>query len=291
MSDNIFIPTSPREVVSIFEKYGFHPRKGWGQNFLVDKNIAAKIVEAAEIKPGEAVIEIGPGLGALTLPLLEQGANVLALEIDVGLFRLLQDILPKCTSARIMQGDALQVIWGELIENHFDRKARIKLLSNLPYSISSPLLYRLFEERFPFSMAVIMLQSEVAERLVSSPGGDYGSLSVLSQYYTSSKILFRVPSHLFWPRPAVDSALVRLIPRPPLLEPPQEPLFWRLVKGVFKVRRKTMLNGLLHTFPWKKEMAAGLLQASGIDPVRRPETLSVGEFANLSRLIYNKNIG
>lgn len=289
MPVNLTFPTSPREVVSVFKKYGFRPRKGLGQNFLVDNRTASKIVEATEVRPGEPVIEIGPGLGALTLPLAQLGAKVLALEIDTGLFKLLQDLFRCFPSVQVLHGDALQVIWAQLINSYFGREAQVKLLSNLPYSISSPLLYRLLEQRFPFPMAVIMLQAEVAQRLVSSPGGKhYSSLSVLSQYYTSGSILFRVPRHLFWPRPEVDSAVVRLKPRPPLLEPHQEPLLWQMVKGVFQVRRKTILNGLLHTFPWGREEALKLLQKSCIDPGRRPETLSVEEFANLSLLIYNK---
>ncbi len=289
MPVNSTFPTSPREVVSIFKKHGFRPRKGLGQNFLIDNRVAAKIVEAAKVCPGEPVIEIGPGLGALTLPLAKLDAKVLALEIDAGLFRLLQDLFHSFTSVQILHGDALSVTWTQLISSYFGRQAGVKLLSNLPYSISSPLLYRLMEERFPFSKAVIMLQAEVADRLISSPGGKhYGSLSVLSRYYVSGRILFRVPRQLFWPRPEVDSAVVQLEPCPPLLEPHQEPVFWQMVKGVFQVRRKTILNGLLHTFPWGREEALELLKESCIDPGRRPEALSVEEFAKLGLFIYNK---
>lgn len=290
MSQDITVPTSSREVVSIFKKYGLRPQKGRGQNFLVDRATAIKIVEAAGVEPGDRVIEIGPGLGALTLPLARRGARVLALEIDTGLFNLMQDLFRPYPLVQPLHGDALEVTWADLIQSHFGQKARVKLLSNLPYSISSPLLYRLMEQRFPFSKAVIMLQAEVARRLVSPPGSkEYGSLSVLSQYYISGTILFLVPRHLFWPRPEVESAVVSLKPRSPLLEPSQEPIFWQVVKGVFRFRRKTILNGLLRTFPWGKERALKILQAADIDPRRRPETLSGGEFANLGRLIYNES--
>ena len=289
MASNITFPTSTREVVSICKKYDLHPQKNWGQNFLVDNRTAVKIIKAAEVKPGEPVVEIGPGLGALTLPLAREGARVLALEIDAGFYQLLQDLLGGYDSVQILHGDALAVTWKKLIADHFGRQTQVKLLSNLPYSISTPLLYRLLEERFPFSMAVVMLQAEVAERLSSPPGSrNYSSLSVLSQYYTGSSIVFRVPRHFFWPRPQVDSAVVRLEPRAPLLEMSQEPLFWQTVKGVFQVRRKTILNGLLNTFSWERKELLMLLQESGIDPLCRPETLSVEEFANLALLIYNK---
>ncbi len=286
---NLSIPTSSREVVLLLKKYGLRPRKGLGQNFLVDKRTAAKIVEAAEVHPGDPVIEIGPGLGALTLPLAKSGAEVLAMEIDAGLFNLLQDMFHCFPSVKIIHGDALQTKWEPLIRSCFNQENRVKLLSNLPYSISSPLLYKLLEQRFPFSMAVIMLQTEVAQRLVASPGEkNYSSISVLSQYYTYGKILFKVSRHKFWPRPEVESAVVRLEPRLPLLEFSQEQLLWKLVKGVFQVRRKTILNGLLNTFSWEREEALKLLHDSLIDPRRRPETLSVEEFANLCLMIYNK---
>ncbi|HHX87505.1 MAG TPA: ribosomal RNA small subunit methyltransferase A, partial [Firmicutes bacterium] len=289
MPFDLSAPTSPREVALLLKKNGLHPRKGLGQSFLVDKETAARIVGAAEVHPGDPIIEIGPGLGALTLPLAKSGAEVLALEIDAGLFRVMQEMFRCFSSVKIVHADALQTKWDQLASSCFKGESRVKLISNLPYSISSPLLYQLLEQRFPFSRAVIMLQTEVAQRLVAPPGGkDYSSISVLSQYYTRGKILFKVSRHQFWPRPEVESAVVRLEPRLPLLEISQEKLLWKLVKGVFQVRRKTILNGLLNTFSWKREEALKMLHDSLIDPLRRPETLSVEEFANLCLMIYNK---
>lgn len=281
-------PTSPREVIMLCRRYGLHPCQGLGQHFLIDGNTAAKIIEAAELKAGAPVVEIGPGLGALTLSLARKNVSLLALEIDKGLYALLQDLCRPYPSVTLLHGDALDFDWASGLKKHFGLQCRPTLISNLPYNISSPLLYKLFSLGFPFAAAIIMLQKEVAGRLVASSGEkNYGSLSVIAQYYTTVKLQFAVSRRVFWPQPDVDSAVVRLEPRAGILEPAVERLFWKVVRGTFQQRRKNILNGLLNVFPGQRESLTRILHNALIETRRRPETLSVEEFANLCRFIYN----
>ncbi|HSW36449.1 MAG TPA: 16S rRNA (adenine(1518)-N(6)/adenine(1519)-N(6))-dimethyltransferase RsmA [Candidatus Limnocylindrales bacterium] len=281
-------PTSPREIVSFFTQHSLSPHRKLGQNFLVDANIVRKITSAAEIEQGDAVIEIGPGAGALTLDMARAGANILALEIDRGLVRFLSELLEPWQSVKVVCQDALNVKWLSLINAHFAAGSAVKLVSNLPYNISGPLMYALFRERFPFKSAVLMFQKEVAQRLVAQPGdSNYGGLSVLCSYYTTSKILFEVSNNVFWPRPSVGSAVLRLEPREQMLNFEEEQLFWKLVAGVFQQRRKTILNSISRTFSWPKEQSADFLSQAGIDLAVRPEQLSAEKFATLIGLVYN----
>jgi 16S rRNA (adenine1518-N6/adenine1519-N6)-dimethyltransferase len=279
---------SPREVALLLERFGLKPLPGRGQNFLIDGNVVQKIAAALEVKRGEAVVEVGPGLGALTQALAGLDARILALELDRGLVRLLQELMKPLAAVTVVQGDALQVDWRALCRSYFGAVTAVKLVSNLPYNISSPFMYALLKQNFPFSRAVLMFQKEVAERIVAPPGdGSYGGLSVLCQYYAAGKILFKVSSRVFWPRPGVESAVMLLTPREKALSAGEEAFFWRVVQGSFQQRRKTLLNSLIKVFSWPRETAAGLLRQALIEPSARPETLSVYEFAKLSRILYN----
>jgi 16S rRNA (adenine1518-N6/adenine1519-N6)-dimethyltransferase len=280
--------TSRREVIARMSRYGLRPHPGLGQNFLIDGNIVHKIIAAAELKPGDAVLEIGPGAGALTMGLARQQVRVLALELDQGLVALLRDLLLPFPQVTVLSGDALKTDFHALIDHYFPPGETVKLVSNLPYYLSSSLLYNLFNQKFPFSSAVLMFQKEVAQRVLASPGETgYGSLSVLCRYYTTGILSFNVSKNVFWPRPEVESAVIRLKPRPQNLDPAEEVLLWRIVKAAFQQRRKTLLNSLANDFLWSKDMLAGLLRDAGVDPGCRPESLSVDQFAKLTRIIYN----
>ncbi len=280
--------TSPRVLRELFEEYHLSPRRQWGQNFLVDANVARKIVAALEAVPGKTAIEIGPGAGALTRLLNIEGYNVLAVEIDRGLVHLLKGLFAGRSEVTVQQADALKVDWRELIQEYFGSGIEVKLVSNLPYVISGPFIFSILKEHFPFQAAVLMLQKEVARRLVAAPGDpDYGALTVLCCYYTQGKVLFDVSSNVFWPKPKIGSAVILLKPRSRSLAPDEEPLFWTIVQGVFQQRRKTMFNNLVRLLPVLRDQIADLLTEAGIDPVSRPEEIGVEQFAKLSRIIYN----
>jgi 16S rRNA (adenine1518-N6/adenine1519-N6)-dimethyltransferase len=283
--------TSPRVLKELFKRYGLNPRKQLGQNFLIDANIARKILTALDIKAEDAVIEVGPGAGALTVSLARIGADLVALEIDRGLAGLLEDILRDYPQVRIIRQDALKVNWRDLIFRCFNAGRQVRLVSNLPYVISGPFIYALLKERFPFECAVLMLQKEVARRLVASPGdSDYGGLSVLCRYYTEGKVLFDVSANVFWPRPNVGSAVIMLQSRPGILTIEEEAALWEIVQGVFQQRRKTMLNNMIRLFPeCSRDQLISLMGEAGIEPAERPEQLSVDRFAKLARIIYNCN--
>ncbi len=280
--------TSPREVRALFREYGLQPHKRLGQNFLIDGNTARKINHALEAEADDAVIEVGPGAGALSVALARSGVNLLALEVDRGLVVMLDDILQPWPKAKVILKDALDVEWEELIVANFASARSVKLVSNLPYVISGPFMYSLFEAAFPFDAAVLMLQKEVAYRLISEPGdSNYGALSVLSSYYTQGKVLFNVSNNVFWPRPTVGSAVLKLLPRRRTLAGGEEKLMWTIVQGVFQQRRKTMLNNLARLFPLLREELASILKDASIKPADRPEHLAAEQFAMLAGIAYN----
>lgn len=262
-------------------------KKRFGQHFLTDKNIIKKIVAAAGVKEGDRVLEIGPGTGVLTQELLSAGADVVAIEVDEDLIAFLKEkFLDKRLT--IVPADALKVSYPALAEK---QGGRLKLVANLPYYISGPLLSKLLTERAAFSIMVLMFQKEVAVRITSGPGSrDYGNLSVLSQAFTDVKREFDVPSHLFTPRPKVDSSVVSFkVLDTPKIAMDDEDFFRKVVRSAFGARRKTLLNALGSLGVGKEEILAALREA-GIDPKRRGETLDLKEFGALSRALY-KRIG
>ncbi len=256
------------------------PKKKFGQHFLTDKNLLARIVRASETNEGDRVLEVGPGPGALTGALLNAGALVTAVEIDRELIAGLKARFSGLPAFELIQGDALKVSFLELSNKY---GVKLKAVSNLPYNISGPIIFKFIKERAAFTRLVLMLQKEVAARLAAGPGTkDYGALSVLAQLWCDVKVEFNVSRHLFKPPPKVDSSVVSFnILDAPRVTVADEGVFTRVVKSAFGLRRKTLLNAL-KTLPAGKEEILAALDAAGIDPRRRGETLSLEEFGLLT---------
>ena len=274
----------------IIKKHGFTFKKSFGQNFLTDTNILSKIVDAADLGPDVGVIEIGPGIGALTEYIARRAKKVVAYEIDPRLIPILEETLAGYPNVSVIHQDILKADVAAMIEEEFQDVKEIAVVANLPYYITTPILMGLIEKRLPIDRYVTMMQKEVAERLSANPGTkDYNALSIAVQYFTDAKIALTVPKTVFIPAPNVDSAVVRLDRREvPSVEVENEAYFMELVHGAFRQLRKTLQNNLSQYFSHlsKAEISDIMLQA-GIQPSRRAETLSIEEFASLSRLFYS----
>ncbi|HHW73079.1 MAG TPA: 16S rRNA (adenine(1518)-N(6)/adenine(1519)-N(6))-dimethyltransferase RsmA [Firmicutes bacterium] len=277
-------PTSPSHIARLLRERGLSAKKGLGQNFLVDQNIVRRIVEHAALKEDSWVLEIGPGLGALTNLLAERAAQVVAVEIDSDLAALLRDTLPN-PRIRIVEGDALKLSWEEVLASAGWRDEPLSLVANLPYYITSPLIMKALESGLPWEAVVVMVQKEVAERMLAAPGSkDWGALSLAVQYYAECSLVLKVPRTVFLPSPAVDSAVVKLAPRQPLVSAPREELF-AVIRAAFQQRRKTLRNALKPLAgEWNLsiEHLEGALARCGIDPQSRGEVLSLEEFSKLT---------
>lgn len=274
-------PTIAQKEVTlhILKRFGIRMSKKLGQNFLIDEHVVKSIVDAADIKPGDAVLEVGPGIGTLTQGLAEAGANVTAVEIDRRLLEVLSKTLEGYENVRIVHGDILRINVAETVG-----APRYKVVANLPYYITTPIIMGLLEARMPIDVLVTMVQKEVAQRMVASPGTkDYGALSVAVQYYTKAEIMFVVKPNSFIPAPSVDSAVIRctVSDTPPVQV--DEKTFFKVVKAAFAQRRKTLLNTLKITGV-PVETLKIILEKAGIDGTRRGETLSLDEFAALSNV-------
>jgi len=290
--------TSPSAVRKIIQAHGFKVRKALGQNFLMDANIIEKIVRFADLTEQDLTFEIGPGLGVLTRRLARSAGRVIAVELDQNLLPILQETLADFPNAEVVHGDALKVDFDRLAEERtagvFGRQGKkYKLVANLPYYITTPLLMHLLTNGFNLERLVVMMQREVADRLQASPGGkDYGSLSVAVQYYTVPEIVVRVPKTVFYPAPDVDSAVVRLTKREaPPVDVTSEELFFKVVRAAFGQRRKTLLNSLTGSGLAARETWLEVLSKTGIDPARRGETLSLQEFADLANTFWSAYSG
>ncbi|MCL6610414.1 MAG: 16S rRNA (adenine(1518)-N(6)/adenine(1519)-N(6))-dimethyltransferase RsmA [Peptococcaceae bacterium] len=276
---------APSAVRKLMERHGFHCRKSLGQNFLVDANIVNKIISSAALDGEDTVVEIGPGLGVITRAAAMRAKKVVSLELDRGLKPVLEETLQGLDNVHVIFGDAMETDLDGIVGACTGHRGPYKLIANLPYYITTPLIMRLLRSGFNISLFVIMVQQEVAERIAALPGGkEYGSLSVAVQYYTEAGYLFRVPRTVFIPRPEVDSAVVRLARRSkPAAEVRDEELFFKIVRGSFGQRRKTILNALGTAFDHiPREKLRKLLMAAGIDPGRRGETLGLAEFAAIA---------
>ncbi|MBP2636750.1 MAG: rsmA [Firmicutes bacterium] len=265
-------------TLHIVRTFGIHMSKKLGQNFLIDANVVDGIVAAAAITEGDPVLEIGPGIGTLTQGLAEAGAEVTAVELDRRLLDVLGKTLEGYNNVRIIHGDILKIDISREIN-----KEKYKVVANLPYYITTPIIMKFLEEKLPVELLVTMVQKEVAERMVAKPGGkDYGALSVAVQYYTQPEIMFIVPPQAFLPPPAVESAVIRCTVRSkPPVEVASEKMFFRVVKAAFAQRRKTLANGLKAAGLNKDDLEQVLTQA-GIDGTRRGEQLSLDEFAAIA---------
>jgi 16S rRNA (adenine1518-N6/adenine1519-N6)-dimethyltransferase len=262
--------------------HGLRPKKRLGQNFLVDPTILQKILEGGRLEREDSVLEIGAGVGTVTRAVAERCHRVVAVEVDPGLFRILEQLLGGIPQVRLVHGDALRLDFGVLL----GEEASWKVIANLPYSIATPLITRLLEASHRFSLLLLMVQAEVAERLMAAPGEKaYGSLTVLVRYYTDVRRVARVSRAAFYPRPQVDSMLVRLEVLPvPRVAPRDPALFFRLVRAAFGHRRKILKNALAQAewVPMDRQGIERLLGRAGIDPGRRGETLTVEEFQRLA---------
>ncbi|MCR8981007.1 16S rRNA (adenine(1518)-N(6)/adenine(1519)-N(6))-dimethyltransferase RsmA [Brevibacillus laterosporus] len=284
---DIATPTRTREII---EKYGFSLKKSLGQNFLTDINILHNIIDAAELSKDKAVIEIGPGIGALTEQLCRAAGKVMAIEIDQRLLPILEETLSPYDNITVVHGDVLKLDVATLIEEHLSGCTGVSVVANLPYYVTTPILMGLLESGIQLDHIVVMIQKEVAERIAAKPGTkDYGSLSVAAQFYAETNIEMIVPASVFIPRPNVDSAVIKLsIRKQPIVEVADEKLFFRIVKASFAQRRKTLLNNLVTNYfgKEKKELALQALEEANILPSRRGETLSIQEFATLANAIH-----
>lgn len=270
----------------VLREHRLKPKKSLGQNFLTDARVLDKIVTAANIDADTGVLEVGPGLGTLTEQLAQRAGVVLAIEIDQRLIPVLGQEFAGVDHVHIELGDILTLDVKKLMAQYFKGCQRVVVVANLPYYITSPVMMRLLELKFPFDCLVLMMQKEVAERLLASPGRkDYGLLTVAVQYYAVVEMIARVPAHVFIPRPQVDSAVIRLTPhRTSPVRVTSDEQFFRVVRAGFKERRKTLANNFKsHLFPdWDKAQINDWLTQLHIEPSRRAETLSLEEFARIS---------
>lgn len=278
---------------AVLERHGFTFKKSFGQNFLTDTNILQKIVDTAEIDENVNVIEIGPGIGALTEFLAENAAEVMAFEIDERLMPILADTLQEFENVKIINEDILKSDLQARIKEFSNPELPIKVVANLPYYITTPILMHLIESRIPFSEFVVMMQREVADRISAQPNSkSYGSLSIAVQYYMTAKVAFIVPRTVFVPAPNVDSAILKMTRRDkPAVEVEDESFFFKVSKVSFTHRRKTLWNNLTSYFGKTDEVKTKLesaLDNAELSPSVRGEALGLQEFARLADSLYDE---
>ncbi|SFQ27938.1 16S rRNA (adenine1518-N6/adenine1519-N6)-dimethyltransferase [Desemzia incerta] len=278
---------TPSRTKEILQKHGFSLKKSLGQNFIVEPNILASIVKAAGLDEHTNVIEVGPGIGALTEYVARSSKQVVAFEIDDRLIPVLEDTLSPYDNIRVVHQDVLKANLKEVLAETIDLEEPLMVVANLPYYITTPIIMHFLESELRIDGLVIMMQKEVADRITAAPGSKaYGSLSIAIQYYMEAEIAFIVPKTVFVPQPNVDSAILKLTRRDkPVVEVKDEKFFFELIRASFVQRRKTIWNNLLirygKTDEIKAELTAGLEKA-GIDPKRRGESLSIAEFGKLA---------
>ena len=277
---------NPQNTIEILQKYNFTFQKKFGQNFLIDTHVLDKIIRAAEITREDMVLEIGPGIGTMTQYLAEAAGKVVAVEIDKNLIPILSDTLSAYENVTIINEDVLKLDIQKLA-NEENQGRPIKVVANLPYYITTPIIMGLFENHVPVESITVMVQKEVADRMNAKPSTkDYGALSVAVQYYCDTEIVAKAPRHMFVPQPNVDSIVIGLHVRSEKkYKVDSEDIFFKTVKASFGQRRKTLLNSLGGLGFLTKDQIKEALQAANIDPKRRGETLSIDEFANLSNEI------
>lgn len=281
---DIATPSRTKEILKMYE---FKFKKSLGQNFLTEPNILRNIVEAAGLNEKTNVIEVGPGIGALTEHLARNAKEVLAFEIDSRLIEVLADTMSPYKNVTVVNEDVLKAGLTTIAKETFSEELPLKVVANLPYYITTPIMMHFLESDLNVSEMVVMMQKEVADRISAKPSTKaYGSLSIAVQYYMEASVAFIVPKTAFVPQPNVDSAIVKLVKRAtPAVEVSDEKAFFKLTKAAFQQRRKTLWNNLQATYG-KTEAVKGelmtALEIAGIDPKRRGETLSLAEFAALS---------
>lgn len=280
--------TKPAVIKEYMRRYNFFFKKDLGQNFLIDNTVAEKIVKALNLKGDETVLEIGPGIGALTEILIKKAKRVVAVEIDPFSVKMLTDIFGAQTNLTILQKDILKINLHELLKNEIESGVEITAISNLPYYITSAVIMKLLEDKLPFTSIVVMMQKEVAERIGASLNTkNYSVFTIALNYYAQAQTLFNVPRTVFMPAPNVDSVIVKITPKKaPAVQVKNEALFFKTIRAGFSMRRKTMLNCISAGFGIPKEQARQLFVKSCINENDRAETLSIERFALLADTIF-----
>ena len=284
---------NPKKTIEIIQKYEFAFQKKFGQNFLIDTHVLEKIIAAAGVTEDDCVLEIGPGIGTMTQYLAEHARSVVAVEIDKNLIPILQETLKEYENITIINDDILKVDINKLTEEYNGGRP-IKVVANLPYYITTPIIMGLFEGGVPIDNITVMVQKEVAERMQVGPGSkDYGALSLAVQYYADAYIVANVPPNCFIPRPGVGSAVIRLTRhKEPPVEVDDPKLMFKLIRASFNQRRKTLQNGLNNSpeLPFAKDEIADAIESLGVTPQIRGEALTLKQFADLSNY-FTRNRG
>ena len=279
---------NPKNTIEIIQKYEFMFQKKFGQNFLIDTHVLEKIISAAGITKNDCVLEIGPGIGTMTQYLAENAGHVVAVEIDRNLIPILKETLADYDNVTVINEDILRVDIKALAEEYNGGKP-IKVVANLPYYITTPIIMGLFESGVPIDNITVMVQKEVADRMKEGPGSkDYGALSLAVQYYAEPEIVANVPPNCFIPRPNVGSAVIRLTRHKEMPVEVKDPaLMFKIIRASFNQRRKTLQNGLGNApeLPYTKEQIAAAIAEMGLIPTIRGEALSLAQFAQLSDIL------
>ncbi len=278
----------PKNTIAVLQKYQFCFQKKYGQNFLIDTFVLERIIKAAQIGTEDCVLEIGPGIGTMTQYLAENAGKVVAVEIDKALIPILEETLSPYENITVIQGDILKTDIETLAKKYNEGKP-LKVVANLPYYITTPIIMGLFEKDVPLESVTVMVQKEVAQRMQAKPGTkDYGALSLAVQYYAEPEIVANVPVNCFMPRPSVGSAVVKLkrFENPPV-EVADEKFMFSLIRAAFNQRRKMLVNALSGAgeFAFSKEQAEAALESMGISTQIRGERLSLAEFAGLADIL------
>ena len=277
--------SDPKKTIEVIQKYQFAFQKRFGQNFLIDAHVLEKIVSAAGITKDDCVLEIGPGIGTMTQYLAESAGQVIAVEIDTNLLPILTDTLKEYSNVKVINQDILKVDINELVKEYNNGRP-IKVVANLPYYITTPIIMGLFESNVPIDNITVMVQKEVADRMQVGPGSkDYGALSLAVQYYASPYIVANVPPNCFIPRPNVGSAVIRLTRyQEPPVQVKDPKLMFKLIRASFNQRRKTLQNGLNNSpeISFSKEEITKAIESLGVSPSVRGEALSLEQFAQLA---------
>ena len=279
---------NPKYTIEVLQKYGFVFQKRFGQNFLIDTHVLDRIIEASEITKDDFVLEIGPGIGTMTQYLAEAAREVTAVEIDDALIPILKDTLKEWDNVTVLHGDILKTDIRKIADEK-NQGRPIKVVANLPYYITTPIIMGLFESHVPVDSITVMVQKEVADRMQTGPGSkDYGALSLAVQYYAEPKIVANVPPNCFMPRPNVGSAVIRLTRHETVpVQVEDEKLMFRLIRASFNQRRKTLANGLNNSpeIHLSKEVIQESIEELGVPVTIRGEALTLEQFAALSNII------
>ncbi len=282
---------NPKNTIEVLQKYHFNFQKKYGQNFLIDPHVLDKIIGESGIEKEDMILEIGPGIGTMTQYLAEAAREVVAIEIDKNLIPILEDTLSEYKNITVINQDVLKVDLRKLVMEK-NQGRPIKVVANLPYYITTPIIMELLESKLPIESITIMVQKEVAERMQQTPGSkEYGALSLAVQYYAKPEIVANVPPNCFMPRPKVGSAVIRLtLHQSPVIEVEDEEFMFRLIRASFNQRRKTLINGIGNApnINIGKEEVKAALEEMGLSENIRGEMLSLEEFARLSNLLRKK---